>query len=719
VGELNGILKKNILFMDLTDSELDTAAAELTEIHCRQGDVIYHRGDEGNAIYAVLEGTICTTELHPNGEEYPADVFPAGSYAGGIDFLDRGSRSASCKALEDSRLVSLSRDSFDGLINLHGETAVKIMSCMLDVISGRIAAAGLMASELARWGEDACKRTIADDVTGLFNLHAFDEIFPVCIARANTEGKPLSLVIAALDHAAESAKYSDDAFIEKALAASSAVFKEGFLCKDILFRCGSGQFAFLLPDTIAGTALKLCNAMAGKLRLIRFPEYPEVVVTLSIGIASIPEHAETAEDLRNAADKALYAAKEAGGDRAIIARKPAGRADNPYKTEIRTIAEKKRISNRIIGEIFARDSFLLLGHKNPDADCGASLVAFAILLDKFGKNVSIFLPEPVIDQLNYLLAICKYNNIAVVRDMNTDFRGKYSTLVILDTPNADMLMKNDSISELFADPSIRKIELDHHLGSNSRYTGDRGYCLISQASSTGELIGYLCLKIAARLNPKNRDDIPSFFSRNLALAILTGIVGDSQMGRVLKSNRERWYYRIFSSIFERMLVQTTNMGSKNLASMRDIYNLIQDLSDQESECFKEMAKNLQTTPAVHAVTMDQEKSTELFSRYDNEIIVNVSKYAADRLSEDSGKMGLSAYYDDPSLSDFVQFRLRRSASFTSFDLRTILLALNIVNGGGHPGAIGFRIPKNEIPDLRRYTGELITRIGRMIGSDRD
>jgi nanoRNase/pAp phosphatase (c-di-AMP/oligoRNAs hydrolase) len=436
------------------------------------------------------------------------------------------------------------------------------------------------------------------------------------------------------------------------------------------------------------------------------------LVTLSIGIAAIPEHAENAADLREAADKALYAAKEAGHDRAIIARKPSGAGDNPYKTEIGTIAEKNRISNRIIGEIFARDSFLLLGHRNPDADCGASLVAYAILLSKFGKEAAIFLPEPVIEQLNYLIAICKYNNITVIYDANTDFRGKYSALVIIDTPNADMLMKNDSISEMIADPSIRKIELDHHLGANARYTGDKGYCLVSQASSTGELIGYLCLKMAA--NSKSINGIAGFFSRNLALAILTGIVGDSQMGRYLKSNRERWYYRIFSTIFERLLAQTTNIGSKNLASMLDIYSLIQSLSSQELNCFKEMEKHLQTSPYIHAVAVDKEKSAELFSRYDNEIIVNVSKYAADRLSGESGKLGLSAYYDDPSLSDFVQFRLRRSASFTGLDLRTVLAALNITNGGGHPGAVGFRIPKSEIPDLHRYTGELLTQIGRLI-----
>jgi diguanylate cyclase (GGDEF)-like protein len=713
VEGFNELLKQNMLFSGLTDSELD-AVGGLKALNYWKGDIIYRRGDAGNAICAVLEGAAYTMGLLPNGNEYPLAVFPAGYCVGEVEFLDRCPRAADCKALEDSRLVSLSRESFDALIKNHGETAIKMMSHILDIISRRIAEAGFMASELARWGDEACKRSIADDATDLFNRHAFDEMFPVCAARAKTEGKPLAFVMASTDHLINRPKHEDAAFSRKLPAECSAVFREAFRSKDILFRYGNAKFVFLLPDTGAGTALKLCNAMAGKLRYIRFPEYPDAIITLSIGIAALPEHADTAEELRDAADKALYAAKEAGGDRAIIARKPAGAADNPYKTEIETIAEKKRISNRIIGEIFARDSFLLLGHKNPDADCGASLVAFAILLDKFGKDVAIFLTEPVIEQLSYLLAICKYNNIRVIHDLNTDFRRKYSTLVIVDTPNADMIMKNDSISEMFADPSIRKIELDHHLGANARYTGDKGYCLVSQASSTGELIGYLCLKMAARLNSKKIVNIASFFSRNLALTILTGIVGDSQMGRFLKSNRERWYYRIFSSIFERLLAQTTHTGSNNLASMLDIYNLIQNLSDQELTCFKEMEKSLQTAPYIHAITLEKEISAELFSRYDNEIIVNVSKYAADRLSEESGKLGLAAYYDDPSLSHFIQFRLRRNAAFTGFDLRTVLSTLNITNGGGHPGAVGFRIPKNEIPNLRQYTRELLLQIGRMV-----
>jgi diguanylate cyclase (GGDEF)-like protein len=707
-------LKANTLFTGLTDSELGIVAAQMRAVDCQKGDVIYSGTDKENAICAVLKGALYTTVPLPNGDEFRQADFPAGSFLGDIDFFEQAPRPVTCKAAEDSQYVFLGRDSFNVLLDSHSETAVKIMSFILRNISKKISAAGSVVSEIVHWGEDARKRAIVDNTTGLFNIRCFDSFFFTSIARSRAEGKPLAFIMLSIDHFIEFNKQYGKMFGKRIVIASSEIFIEVFQKRGIQFRYSDDRFAFLLPNTDVGAALRLCNNTAGKIRNIRFQEYPEAVVSVSIGIAVMPEHAENAGDLKDAADKALNAAKEAGCDRVIIAKKPLKLANNPYKIEIGTIAEKNRIANRIIGEIFARNSFLLLGHKNPDADCCASLVAFAIFLCKFGKDVTIFLPDPAIEQINYLLAICKYNDITVVHDAATDFRGKFSALVILDTPNADMLMKNDSISEMIADPAIRKIELDHHLGADARYTGDRRYCLISQASSTGELIGYLCLKLVARLNAQGIENSSGFFSRNLALAILTGIVGDSQMGRFLKTNRERWYYRIFSRIFERLLAQTTKIGSNNLASMQDIYNLIQSLSSQEKNCFKEMENGLQTSPYIHAIGVGKEKSGELFAHYDNEIIVNVSKYAADKLAEENGKLGMVAYYDDPLLSDFVQFRLRRSASFTGFDLRAILPTLNISNGGGHPGAIGFRIPKDNIPDLDSYMGELLRQIGNLI-----
>ena len=382
------------------------------------------------------------------------------------------------------------------------------------------------------------------------------------------------------------------------------------------------------------------------------------------------------------------------------------------KTDITTIAEKNRIVQNIAGEISSNHSFLLLGHKESDADSIASLVAFALLLSKFHKAVTIFLVDHVIEQLEYLLAICRYNSINVIQDINTEVPEDVSVLVILDTPKPEMIMKNSSISRILADSSIRKIEIDHHTSSDASYSGDPGYRLVFSASSTCEIIGYLCYKLAKIPVADMVEE--GFFTRNLVLSILTGIVGDSQMGRYLKTRKERWYYNLFSTLFDDLLVKKTTKGGKNLQSMEDIFDVIQKLSRQEEECSRSLKEQLHESASINSIVLGIHESEELFRRYEDEIIVNVSKATADELSEASGKLGLVAYYDAPRLSDFIQFRLRRSAQYTKLDLRTVIARLGIINGGGHPGAVGFRIQKSDVLDITAYSRELVSRIQELI-----
>ena len=384
--------------------------------------------------------------------------------------------------------------------------------------------------------------------------------------------------------------------------------------------------------------------------------------------------------------------------------------ENRKKTEINTIAEKNRIVNRIRDTILDRDSFLLLGHKDPDTDCIASLVAFALLLGKFHKEITIYLAGPVLAHFSYLVAICKYNGIDVAYGKLP--KGKtYSAIVILDTPKPDMIALNDEIEILMADKDIRKIEIDHHLEGDASCAGDEDYCLLREASSTCEIIGYLLLKLSRQ---KDRFDKIDFFTRNLALAIITGIVGDSQMGKYLTTRREKFYYKVFTDIFAKLLGEKTLKNSKNLSSMEAVFDVIQNFSVQEKHCFEGIMQLKNTEKSIYYICMTKEQSEKYIEEYGAELIVNVSKAAADNLAEDSSKLGLVAYYDEPSLSDFVQFRLRRSAKYLHADLRTLLPGLKIENGGGHPGAIGFRVRKDEIKDISAYTADIVSKMEKLL-----
>ena len=381
------------------------------------------------------------------------------------------------------------------------------------------------------------------------------------------------------------------------------------------------------------------------------------------------------------------------------------------KREFTTIAEKNRVVTNIMNEVFKADTFLLLGHQDPDTDCIASLASCALLLRKLQKEAVIYLPGPVGEQFNYLLAICRYNGIAV-RYGDDPVSAGIEALVILDTPKPAMIAVNGAGFALLENPAIRKIEIDHHLQADAAYGGDRDLSLVSEASSTCELIGYLCFKIAKQKGLAEQE----FFPRNIALALLTGIVGDSHMGKYLKSHKERRFYQIFSAMFDKILLEQTHKDSTNLASMEAIFDAIQRFSVREKRCFDHILSLKREAAPLFFIALNAAGSAELFNQYEKELIVNVFKAAADTLAEEHGKLGLVSYYDPPGMSDFIQFRLRRGFRYKSLDLRKVLERLNISNGGGHPGAVGFRIRKSDIRDLEAYIQQLIDHIGAMEGS---
>jgi nanoRNase/pAp phosphatase (c-di-AMP/oligoRNAs hydrolase) len=103
-------------------------------------------------------------------------------------------------------------------------------------------------------------------------------------------------------------------------------------------------------------------------------------------------------------------------------------------------------------------------------------------------------------------------------------------------------------------------------------------------------------------------------------------------------------------------------------------------------------------------------------------IVSVARGVADDLAEESGHVSLVVFYDALEVSDLIQFRCRRSRSYQALDLRGFLEALEIENGGGHAGAIGFRVPRDQVSDFDAEVSRLSHILNRMIaqsGHDSD
>ncbi len=82
-------------------------------------------------------------------------------------------------------------------------------------------------------------------------------------------------------------------------------------------RLGGDEYAVILPESACETALILFDEIIKHFQINRESEWPRSL-SLSVGLAARPAHAESSADLQRAADEALLRAKREGRGRACI-----------------------------------------------------------------------------------------------------------------------------------------------------------------------------------------------------------------------------------------------------------------------------------------------------------------------------------------------------------------------------------------------------------------
>ena len=204
---------------------------------------------------------------------------------------------------------------------------------MIEVFAGKAAS----NIELQRAYGELEEQSRTDGLTGLYNHRFFQERLVAEAARARRFGKPLSLLMIDVDDFKD---YNDtyghpqgDRLL-KALA--DLLLAETRANVDFVARYGGEEFVVLLPETDAGEATvaagrppddvggrRPAEEVAERIRVatgqMTTPDGARAgVVTVSVGIATYPEHASTGDQLVANADKALYMAKRLGKDRTCV-----------------------------------------------------------------------------------------------------------------------------------------------------------------------------------------------------------------------------------------------------------------------------------------------------------------------------------------------------------------------------------------------------------------
>ncbi len=100
------------LFSGVGDEDLLDVAALLIERRFPKHKTIVEEGLPGDYMYVICEGRVQVSKLSDDGREKILEFLDTGDFFGEMSLLDNAPRSASCRALAETRVLALSRNDF-------------------------------------------------------------------------------------------------------------------------------------------------------------------------------------------------------------------------------------------------------------------------------------------------------------------------------------------------------------------------------------------------------------------------------------------------------------------------------------------------------------------------------------------------------------------------------------------------------------------------------
>jgi diguanylate cyclase (GGDEF)-like protein len=168
--------------------------------------------------------------------------------------------------------------------------------------------------------EDLQEQALRDPLTGLLNRRAMETVLTSLCQTSNVE-QQISIILIDVDHF----KAVNDTYGHPAgdvvLRTLGILLKGHVRAKDIVCRYGGEEFCMVLLDTPLEVALKRAEKIRRAIKYLT-PAYQGQSLdplTVSLGVASFPDHSQEPEALLNYADQALYWAKNHGRDRTASA----------------------------------------------------------------------------------------------------------------------------------------------------------------------------------------------------------------------------------------------------------------------------------------------------------------------------------------------------------------------------------------------------------------
>ncbi len=227
----------------------------------------------------------------------------------------------------------LSQDELLGVLAIGGSRQPADYQRWLLTLLAELTAVALMT---ARSRHEIRREATTDPLTGLFNRKYLMERLPAELRRAEAYGSPLSIVLFDVDHFKHYNDRNGHPAGDACLRTVARIARERMRGSNFVARYGGDEFVTVLVDADLEHGLACAEQIRAAIASARIPgaaAQPGGRVSISAGVAAFPTHGRTLGCLVEAADAALYRAKQAGRNRVTGAA-----ADAPTGAEARPSA---------------------------------------------------------------------------------------------------------------------------------------------------------------------------------------------------------------------------------------------------------------------------------------------------------------------------------------------------------------------------------------------
>ena len=164
-------------------------------------------------------------------------------------------------------------------------------------------------------------QSIVDGLTGLYNRRYLENVLERECRRAARSRRPLTVLMIDIDRFKQFNDTWGHEGGDVVLREFAALLRAQFRGDDIACRYGGEEFVVVLSDAEMDVAFRRAEELRTEVRQLvaLYRQQPLGSITISVGIAALPEHGVTADELTSTADRALYEAKNAGRDRTVCA----------------------------------------------------------------------------------------------------------------------------------------------------------------------------------------------------------------------------------------------------------------------------------------------------------------------------------------------------------------------------------------------------------------